>query len=171
MGGIFRRTQVRVDYVDLHSFESPTQMMTAINDLQKEKTLLIEKQGTLSSEITRLKAALDASGAETTEAKKEVELWKAQFEDTKDALQWQEKLLSAAKKEKDGLKSLLDSYNAEDAMNSNYDKTKTARISELEATMAVKDQQIMEMQKREQLRTPELELLRSENAKLEKQVS
>ena len=64
------------------------------------------------------------------------------------------------KRERDGLKSILDSYNEEDALNSNYDKQKTARIRELEKALAEKEEQSNEAKKADEMKLAELELLR-----------
>ncbi len=82
------------------------------------------------------------------------------LEDTKESLKRQEKLAIMVKRERDGLKSILDSYNEEDALNSNYDKQKTARIRELEKALAEKEEQWNEAKKADETKLAELELLR-----------
>jgi hypothetical protein len=69
------------------------------------------------------------------------------------------------------LKAILDSYNDEDALDANFDRQKTQRIRELEKSLSEKEDQLSELQKADQKLRDETEILRTENAKLLKEIS
>ena len=91
----------------------------------------------------------------------------------KENLQRQEKLLQVVKRERDGLKKILDSYNDEDVLSGNYDQQKTARIQELERVVAEKEdliQSLMAKMGTFSQKDDEVIQLRSQIVRMEKQI-
>jgi len=161
----------------LKEFNNPTEIWNRMNQLQKENEMLLLEQGNSKGSVTTLQANLEQATAKIAQLEQQAAKLNKTISEHEENFKKLEKWNSILKKERDGYKSILDSYNEEDAIHSNYDKQKTARINELERSMAEKHNFIQTALA--SLSTPavtpatlnaeEVEVLRSQIAKLNKE--
>eukprot|EP01135_Chromosphaera_perkinsii_P001675 Nk52_evm52s208 gene=Nk52_evmTU52s208 len=106
-----------------------------LSDLRKQNALLVENVATLMQE-KRMREAVEKKLSQDLEEKSK-ELVEAQHKERSfgEHVKRLERKLMFITKERDGIKKILESYDEEDAMSSNYDKQKKDRIEELEANL------------------------------------
>jgi mitotic spindle assembly checkpoint protein MAD1 len=124
--------------MNLQSFPSVENVKNTISALKKENISLIESKGKLETELKVLQNALNERDEKIKNLKEKVKQFQQLTREAQETQTQQEKYLQLVIRERDGLKSLLQSYDLEDKLYS-HDKQKDARIEELERLMAEKN--------------------------------
>eukprot|EP01116_Phalansterium_solitarium_P002790 TRINITY_DN1305_c5_g1_i1.p1 TRINITY_DN1305_c5_g1~~TRINITY_DN1305_c5_g1_i1.p1 ORF type:complete len:768 (+),score=316.67 TRINITY_DN1305_c5_g1_i1:1327-3630(+) len=124
----------------LDEFSGEQQLADTLSDLRRTNLGLTDATGETSAELAAVRTSLTRLRSELDELRTEHGRTKQQAEHASEALHRQDRTLALLRRERDGLKGILESYTAEEAIvGGGGDRLKQRRIEELEALLAARD--------------------------------